>query len=86
MDDFNRFLEESPIAERVALPTRIIERRLSLSPAEVSDIIESGSLAPEGGAVCELEIGGQRIAAGRIVRKRGKCYFKLREMGKEEEP
>jgi hypothetical protein len=84
MDDLKRFLEESPIAERVTLPTLIIERSLNLSPEAVSGVIESGSLVPEDGATCELEIGNQRIAGGRIVKRRGAYFFKVLEMRKEE--
>jgi hypothetical protein len=76
-----KFLEESPIAEKVALPTAVVLRRLTLSPDEAGSIIESGSFSPVGGETCELEIGGQSIARGRIVRARGRSYFKIVEMG-----
>jgi hypothetical protein len=81
MESLQRFLEESPIAAKVSVPATIVLRRLSLSPEEVSDIADSGSFVLRGGECCELEVGGQCIARGRIVRKRGRCYFKLLEMG-----
>jgi hypothetical protein len=97
MDELKRFLEESPIAAKVALPTGVVLRRLSLSPDAVQSIVESGGFSPgaaplgsaeglprglpKGDEVCELEVGGQCIARGRIVRRRGKAYFKVVEMG-----
>jgi hypothetical protein len=77
MDGFRRFLEESPIAAAVELPAAVVIRRLKLSPDAISGIAERGTLEPEGGEVCELEVGGQCLARGRIVRKRGMSYFKV---------
>lgn len=84
MESLERFLEESPIAERVALPTSIVVRRLSLSPETVDGIVESGTFSPTGGESCELEVGGQSIARGKIVRRGGKSYFKVLELGRGE--
>lgn len=83
MDNLKRFLEESPIAERVSLPSSVVVRRLTLHPEEIDGIVESGTFNPTGGETCELEVGGQCIARGRIVRRRGKSYFKVLEMGRE---
>ena len=80
MDDFRRFLEESPIASEVSLPTKVILRRLSLSPGAIEGMAERGSFAPEGGETCELEVGGRFVARGRIVRSRGKTWLKVTEM------
>jgi hypothetical protein len=86
MAELMRFLEESPIASRVSLPTRIILRRFDLGPDEVGGIVESGRLkSGDERRICELEIGGQRIAAGRIVKRRGEFYFRVREMLEGEE-
>ncbi len=76
MEGLNRFLEESPVSERVSLPAHIVMRELALSSSAVKRIMESGSLASLGGHVCDLEIGGRRVASGRIVRKRGIYFFK----------
>ncbi len=81
MDDFRRFLEESPIASEVRLPTRVILRRLRLSPGAIPDMAEGGSFVPEGGECCELEAGGRVIARGRLLRRRGESYFKVTEVG-----
>jgi hypothetical protein len=76
MDGLNRFLEESPIAERVSLPAHIVVRELTLSSSAVKRMMESGSFTPLGGHLCDLELGGRRVASGRIVRRRGKYFFK----------
>jgi hypothetical protein len=82
MEKLKRFLEESPIAARVALPTKIIVRELKLSYMAVKGIMESAAFTPSDGKVCELEVGGRRIARGRIVRKHGNYFFKVGEMEK----
>jgi hypothetical protein len=86
MDGLRQFLEESPIAHRVKLPTSIVLRRLSLSHSELEGIVESGAFAPEGGETCELEVGGQSVARGRIVRRGGASYFKVLEMDDRGQP
>jgi hypothetical protein len=86
MAELKKFLEESPMASRVTLPTRIILRRFDLGPEEVGSIVESGRLkSGDAGRTCELEIGGQRVAGGRIVKRRGEFFFKVREMGEGKE-
>jgi len=80
MDDFKRFLEESAIASEVSLPTKVILHRLCLSPGAIEGMAERGSFTPDGGEVCELEVGGQCVARGRIVRRMGKSWFKVLEM------
>jgi hypothetical protein len=84
MDNLKRFLEESPLASKVVLTTNIVIHRLKLSPQKVGQIMESGTFTPSGDEVCELEIGGQTIARGRIVKRRGEGYFKVIEMRKGE--
>ena len=80
MDNLKRFLAESPIAVRVSLPTIIIVHRQKLSYAAVKGIVESGAFTPSNGKTCELEVGGRRIARGRIVRRWGRFFFKVGEM------
>lgn len=80
MGDLQEFLEQSTMAAAVSLPTRVIVRRLRLAPGAVEDIVENRGFSPEGGEVCELEVGGQCIARGRIVRRGGKSFFKVGEV------
>ena len=72
------FLQDSPLARRIKLPARIIVQRTSLSPGELMQIKEQGDYGPVPGEeeICELEVGGEVIARGKIVKKRGEYYFK----------
>jgi hypothetical protein len=71
------------ILERIRIPTRIIVHRLALTPGTLADIVRTGTFTPTDGAVCELEAGGKTIARGKIVRKRGGFFFKVRETAEE---
>ncbi len=80
MADVKRFLEESSIASRVSLPTTVVLHRLALNPSDIGRFIEEGEPVPGGGAACDLEIGGQCVAHGRMVRRRGALWFVVSEM------
>jgi len=80
MGDLKRFLDESPLAASVSLPTTIIVHRSTMNPSDVERMIEQGSVVPGGERTCDLEIGGQCVARGRVVRRRGEVWFKVTEM------
>ncbi len=86
MGDLGKFLEQSPMATTVALPSIVVLHDLKLSYAAIRGIIESAVFEPDGLATCELEVGGRRIARGRIVRRPGGYFFKVTEMEKGDEP
>ncbi len=86
MEDVIRFLQDSPLASRIALPVRVVVRRLTLGSREVGKIMEGGTFTPSGEEACDLVIGGQCIARGKIVRKRGGLYFKAGEIAKGGNP
>jgi len=71
------------ILDRISLSTRIIVNRFDLKPSRLAEIVQKGELAPEDGDLCELEAGGQVIARGKIVRKRGRHLFKVLETAEE---
>jgi hypothetical protein len=76
--------KQGSILDTVKFPTRIIVQRIALTPAGLGALAQDGELAAEGGVTCELEAGGQVIARGKIVRRRGGYFFKVRETGEEE--
>ncbi len=76
--------KQESILERISLPTRIIVQRTTLSTAALSAIVQKEELAPVGGETCELEAGGQVLARGKIVKRRGEHYFKVLETEEEE--
>jgi hypothetical protein len=73
------------ILDRVKLPTRVIVHRSAMSAATLAAVVQKGELAPGDGRACELEAGGQVLARGRIVRRRGEWYFKVTETAEAEE-
>jgi hypothetical protein len=82
MDESLRsFLEQSPLAEKVRLASRVVLHRTALSIREILAIRQRGGYGPVPGrsAGCELVAGGQVLARGRIVRRRGKCWFQVLE-------
>ena len=81
-DRTQAFLESSPLARKIKLPTRIVVQRTRLSPGELLDIRERGEYGPvpRDGRICELETGGEVIASGKIVRRRGRYWFKVLEV------
>jgi hypothetical protein len=78
-------MQKSPkgLFDRIRLPTRIIVHRFALSANDLADVVQKGELAPAGEAVCALEAGGQVLARGRIVRRRGTYWFKVTETAEE---
>jgi hypothetical protein len=73
-----QFLTTSKIAGTTRIPARIVVHRDRLSPHEIARIAEIGEYAIDTGkGICELEVGGQVIGLGKIVRKGGQMYFKL---------
>ena len=79
--EFTRFLESSHIARTVRPDACVVMKRMRMSPTDLYRIKESG--AYEAGVIntasCELEIGGQVVAVGKIVRRRKKSYLKITE-------
>ncbi len=73
------------ILDRVTLPTRIIVNRSRQSATALAGIVQKGELAPSDGRVCELEAGGQVLARGKIVHRRGQWFFKVMETAETEE-
>jgi hypothetical protein len=76
--------KQETIMDRVKLPTRVIVQRFPITPAALSAATQKGELAVEGGVTCELEVGGQVLARGRIVQRRGSFFFKVTAIGEEE--
>ena len=80
MRSLKSFLQESPLASRITLPVLVVLDRTTLTPEDASRIATDGTLPPAERGTCELEIGGQCVARGRVVRRGGKWFFKVTEM------
>ena len=88
MDDkLVRFLTESPLAKKIRLPSAVVVARTEMSPQDVARITRAGAYGPipRNEEICELVVGGQRIARGKIVRRKGEYYFKVRRLTAGEE-
>jgi len=77
MDDF---LNNSPVASKVKLPAKVILHRMQLSAKELINIKRKGELVPVDKGLYELVYGGQIIAKGKIINKKGEHYFKVKEL------
>ncbi len=71
------------ILDRVTLPTRIIVGRVALTAAALADVVAAGELPAPAAGTCELEAGGQILARGKIVRRRGRYSFRILETAEE---
>ncbi len=73
---------DEAIAKRVKLAGRVVVQRTCLSPTDLSVLKERESYGPipKREEICELELGDQVIARGRIVKRRGEYYFRVQEM------
>ena len=64
---------------RLALPSRVVVHRFPRDPGKLAAMAAKGEFAPGEGDTCELEVGGQVVARGRIVRRGGRHFFKVME-------
>ena len=76
----NNFISTSPMASIVKLPAKVVLHRTQLSPKELINIKRKGEYGPAPKELCELVSGGQVIAKGQIINKRGEYYFKVKEL------
>ncbi len=77
------FLAGSPLAEQLAVPGRVVFRRFGMSLSEYRAAVAAGTVEVKAGegveVVCELEVGGEVIAAGSIEEKDGTVWFVPKE-------
>ena len=76
------FLLASVLAKKISLPSSIVVHRTSLSLLDVRDLyrLKVYPHIPKDETTCELEIGAQRLARGRIIKKCGEYYFKVGDL------
>jgi len=70
--ELKQFLDDSPLAEKIKLESRVVIHRCQLSQDDLQTLPEGLGVLKE--SLCELEIAGQVMARGRII-KRGDAYF-----------
>lgn len=81
MSDLSTFFESSPIARNTRPYACVVLKRAKMSAAALVRLKEAGSY--DAGSMdtraCELEVGGQVVARGKIVRRWGKSFLKILE-------
>ncbi|MBN1409418.1 MAG: hypothetical protein JW969_01145 [Spirochaetales bacterium] len=84
MGNLTNFFQNSPMSKKIKLPSRIVVHRTGLSPEDIVRIREDGkySIGREE-TVYELEIGGQTIGYGKMIKKGGKHFLKLTAMANQ---
>jgi hypothetical protein len=81
-----KFINESPIAEKIKLKGRVIVNRAKLSAGDLAKIYEEKQYSPsQRDETCELEFGSQVLAKGKIVKKRNEFYFKVNSISNKQE-
>ena len=82
MNDFKEALEGSPFAGRIGLDTRVVIHEEEMDGTRLAELVREGTLEiPEMESTrCTLRAGGEILASGRIVRRRGGFYFKVEEV------
>lgn len=81
MDNVDRFLQSSPMASQVKVDTEVVLHRTAMSTEDLERLQSAGSIGPTDARqrICELVVGGQVLASGKIVKKGGSFYFKVLE-------
>jgi flagellar motor switch/type III secretory pathway protein FliN len=73
------FVEKSELAARIRPEAKVVIHRTTVTPAQLLGMKKKGSLEPlrKKTDVCELEVSGQVLAEGRIVRGADGHYLKI---------
>jgi len=64
----------------VPLPARLVVQRQELTLATVDQCLGKEELPPGGTPVCELQIAGETLAVGRVLRRFGRWYFQVQSI------
>lgn len=82
-----QFLFNSSLAEQIRLKPRIVVQRTIIKPRDLLNIRKRQQYGPipDNERICELEVGGQVLARGKIIRRRGEYFFKILEVVESKE-
>jgi flagellar motor switch/type III secretory pathway protein FliN len=80
-EQLERFFRESDVPGRIRLPAEVVVHRTTLSPADLVETRKNGRFVASDreGDTCELEVGGQVVAIGKIVKKGKNWYFRVQK-------
>jgi hypothetical protein len=71
--------KDIPRGDKIMIRPALILDRKELSPAELAEIQNNGRLSSTDASLFELEVQGLTIARGKLIKKKGKYYFKIIE-------
>jgi hypothetical protein len=75
---------KKPVTERVKLKGRVIINRPLLNTDDVEKIgRDKSAVFSDKTGTCELNVGGQVLAKGKIVKKKGGYYFKITDLNSD---
>ena len=81
--EFQRWALEADLAKEIPVSTRIILLETGMTKNKLKDLESSGFALPRellaGKAPFALEVGGTIAAYGKMIKKRGKHFFKIIE-------
>ncbi|MDC7234010.1 MAG: hypothetical protein PQJ58_12325 [Spirochaetales bacterium] len=75
--------KDIPQGDKITIRPSLILDRQEISSEEMMEIQEKGSLKITKTSIFELDAQGLTIARGKLIKKRGKYYFKITEMAGE---
>ena len=75
MNETRRLLEMPALKRGIKAESRLVLRRLELTPRQIDTAIASGRAHTGGSAVCELVVNGSIVAIGTLVERDGAVFF-----------
>lgn len=80
------FLNTSPISKKVKIKGKVVLQRKKMTARDIVSIRQNKTygVIPEKEKVCELELGGQVLAYGKIIKQKGEYYFKITQIEKKQ--
>lgn len=87
MAHVTEFLATSQLADKIKFSGEVVVYRESMSGDRISGALQDGMISETdaGESMCLLELGGQQIATGKIVQKKGRWYFQVNEINEVED-
>lgn len=82
MSDLNKFLQTSPVSERMKLESLVVLHRTKLSPKGILALGQEGVYSPgiNSEQTAELQIGESVVATGKIIEDSGEFFFEVSEV------
>lgn len=81
-DALQEFITGSPLAKQITIQPRIVVHRSRITPREAADLKDNVDKIeiPVHETVCDLVVNNEILAVGKIIKKRGEYFFKLKKL------